>query len=54
MSDPNFFQLVKKITKESGGDDNTAEVIFNRIMDRLDGYTHEEAVARNPLSEETE
>lgn len=32
-------------------DDAEAEVILARIVDRLDGYTHEEVAERHPLPE---
>jgi len=35
--------------KHRGCDRAEAVVILNRIADRLDGYTHAEAVDRNPL-----
>jgi hypothetical protein len=43
-------QFVAAVISERNCDRAEAEVIMARIADRLDGYTHDEAVERNPLS----
>lgn len=40
------------IARSVGGDQDKAEVLMQRIADRLGGYTHEEAKARNPMPDE--
>lgn len=45
-------QFKDVVAKVVGGDQDKAEVLMQRIADRLGGYTHEEAVARNPMPED--
>ncbi len=40
------------VAQTVGGDQDQAEVLMQRIADRLGGYTHAEAVERNPMPKE--
>jgi hypothetical protein len=41
--------VLQAIMTRRGCDRDEAKIISRRIGDRLDGYTHDEAVERNPL-----
>jgi hypothetical protein len=41
--------MIRATMERRGCGREEAEVILNRIADRLGGYTHAEAVERNPL-----
>lgn len=45
-------KFVKVVMARRACDREEAEVIMARIADRLDGYSHSEAVERNPIPEE--
>lgn len=45
-------QFKDVIAKAVDGDQDKAEVLMQRIADRLGGYTHEEAVARHPMPDD--
>ena len=42
-------ELINILTKNYGYTREEALIVLARIGDRLDGFTHEEAAARNPL-----
>jgi len=45
-------QMIALTMKRRDCDRAEAEVILDRIADRLDGYTHDEVVAMHPLPDE--
>ena len=47
-------QMIALTMKRRECDREEAEIILNRIADRLDGYTHEEVAEIHPLAEQSE
>jgi hypothetical protein len=45
-----FKQIISNVLDS----DDKAEAVLQRIADRLGGYTHDQAVARNPMPEDTD
>ncbi len=51
MAEPGEFreQLIEATMKRTGCDRAEAEVLIERVADRLAGFTHEEVVQMHPL-----